>query len=184
MAHCDDIAPLLSAFNDGELTPHETGQVAEHLDGCEPCKAAVLDYLLIGHHLRTVTALASLEGFTERVMEGIATTRRPFWGHLLNQMEDLRDSWVAAVSLIGTAIALAALALALAEPHALQRVGHWFGGAPAPIVAENEQAEPPPPLAASRNVERDPYLAVGGKTLFRGYVERARHQDHRDLAGR
>lgn len=78
MAHCDDIAPLLSAFNDGELTAHETNSVAEHLDGCESCKASVLDYLLIGHHLRTATTLPSLDGFTERVMEGIAATRRPF----------------------------------------------------------------------------------------------------------
>jgi len=152
LAHCDDIAPLLSAFNDGELTPHETNSVAEHLDGCEPCKASVLDYLLIGHHLRTVTTLPCLDGFTERVMEGIAATRRPFWGRLLNRMDDLRESWVAAVSLMGTAIALAALALALAEPHALQRVAGWFGGTPAPVIVENEPAAPPSPIAVSETL--------------------------------
>ena len=135
MAHCDDIAPLLSAFNDGELTAQETNSVAEHLDGCESCKASINDYLLIGHHLRTATTLPSLDGFTERVMEGIAATRRPFGGRLLDRVDNLRQSWVAAVSLMGTAIAMAALALALAEPHALQRFAGQFGGTPRRLLS-------------------------------------------------
>jgi len=145
VAHCDDIAPLLSAFNDGELTPHETNQVAEHLDGCESCKATVLDYLLLGHHLRTAAAMPSLDGFTERVMKGIADTHRPFRGRLLNRFEDLRERWVAAVSLMGTAMAVAALALVLAEPHAIQRLVHAFSGAPEPepVVANNEPESQP-----------------------------------------
>ena len=65
MAHCDDIAPLLGAFNDGELSGHETDLVTQHLDGCETCKETLLDYLLLGHHLRTATAMPSLDGFTE-----------------------------------------------------------------------------------------------------------------------
>ncbi len=140
MAHCDDIAPLLSAFNDGELTAQETNRVAEHLDGCETCKAVVLDYLLLGHHLRTATDLPSLEGFTERVMKGIADTRRPFRGRLLNRIEDLRERWVAAVSLMGAAVAVAALALVLAEPHTIGRVA----GAMPSSVATSGEASPAP----------------------------------------
>ena len=130
----------------------------------------VLDYLLIGHHLRTATALSSLDGFTESVMQGIAATRRPFRGRLLNRVEDLRESWVAAVSLTGTAIAMATLALVLAEPHALQRFAGRFGGTPAPF-AENEQPEPPSPVAASETISETHHLAAGGNTSFGGFVE-------------
>jgi anti-sigma factor RsiW len=142
LAHCDDIAPLLSAFNDGELTAQETHQVAEHLDGCESCKAIVLDYLLLGHHLRTATALPSLDGFSERVMKGLAGTRRPLRGRLLNRIEDLRESWVAAVSLMVTAVAVAALVLVLAEAHTIGRVA----GAGPSAVATSQQLPPAPPL--------------------------------------
>lgn len=128
MAHCDDIAPLLSAFNDGELSPHESNQVAEHLNGCEVCKSTVLDYLLLGHHLRTATPLPDLGGFTERVMEGIAGTRRPLRDRLLNRLEAWRERWVAAVSVMGAAMAVAALAMVLAGPHSLPRVADVLSG--------------------------------------------------------
>jgi len=128
LAHCDDIAPLLSAFNDGELPAHETDLVTQHLDGCETCKETLIDYLLLGHHLRTATATSTLDGFTETVMRGIAGARRPFRGRLLNRLEDLRERWVAAVSLAGAAVAMATLALVLAEPHTRERISLWFGG--------------------------------------------------------
>lgn len=127
MSHCDDIASLLSALNDGELSAHETDRVTQHLDGCETCKETLLDYILLGHHLRTATAISSLDGFTETVMRGIAGARRPVRGRLLNRLEDLRERWVAAVSLAGAAVAIATLALVLAEPHAPQRLSHWLG---------------------------------------------------------
>jgi len=140
LAHCDDIAPLLSAFNDGELTAHETNQVAEHLNGCETCKAVVLDYLLLGHHLRTAIALPSLDGFTERVMKGIADTRRPLRGRLLNRIEDLRERWVAAVSLMGAATAVAALVLVLGEAHAHHPVTSLANGSSPTTVTSNNVA--------------------------------------------
>jgi anti-sigma factor RsiW len=142
VAHCDDIAPLLSAFNDGELTARETNQVAEHLDGCETCKAAVLDYLLLGHHVRNATALPSLDGFTERVMKGIADTRRPLRGRLLNRIENLRERWVAAVSLMGAAVAVSALVLVLAEAHAMHGLAGTPNGSSSPTVAIDDEASP------------------------------------------
>jgi anti-sigma factor RsiW len=144
LALCDDIAPLLSAFNDGELTAQETNQVAEHLDGCETCKAAVLDYLLLGHHVRTATALPSLDGFTERVMKGIASTRRPLRGRLLNRIENLRERWVAAVSLLGTAVAVATLILVLAEAHATHRVAGASTEPSTTTVMNDDESSPAP----------------------------------------
>jgi anti-sigma factor RsiW len=138
LAHCDDIAPLLSAFNDGELSAHETDLVTQHLDGCETCKETLIDYLLLGHHLRTATMMSSLDGFTEGVMRGIAGARRPFRGRLLNRLEDLRERWVAAVSLAGATVALATLALVLAEPHTWERISARFRATPASSdVAQN-----------------------------------------------
>ena len=138
MAHCDDIAPLLSAFNDDELSAHETDRVTQHLDGCETCKETLIDYLLLGHHLRTATAISSLDGFTENVMRGVGGARRPFRGRLLNRLEDLRERWVAAVSLAGAAVAVATLAMVLAEPHTWERISARLRGSPAPSeIAQN-----------------------------------------------
>ncbi len=145
MAHCDDIAPLLSAFNDGELSAHETDLVTQHLDGCETCKETLLDYVLLGHHLRTATAVSSLDGFTENVMRGIAGARRPFRGRLLNRLEDLRERWVAAVSLAGATVALATLALVLAEPHTWERISAPFRTKP----VSTDLAQNPDTLASS-----------------------------------
>jgi len=142
LAHCDDIAPLLSAFNDGELSGHETDLVTQHVDGCETCKETLLDYVLLGHHLRTATAVPSLDGFTENVMRGIAGARRPFRGRLLNRLEDLRERWVAAVSLAGATVALATLALVLAEPHTWERISALFRKTPVSTDLAQNPATP------------------------------------------
>jgi anti-sigma factor RsiW len=144
LPHCDDIAPLLGALHDGELSGPDADRVTQHLDGCERCKETLLDYLLLGHHLRTATAITSLDGFTESVMRGIADARRPFRGRLLNRLEDLRERWVAAVSLAGATVALATLALVLAEPHTWERISAHFRTAP----ALSETARNSQPLAS------------------------------------
>ena len=148
MAHCDDIAPLLSALNDGELAPHEAEQVSRHLDGCEACKETVLDYLMLGHHLRSAAAMPSLEGFSESVLKAIGGSRRPFRDRLHYHFEQLRDSWVAVVSLTGAALATAALALVLAEPQTLSRLSTMLGrspqlSGPSEIVKNSPGTSPP-----------------------------------------
>lgn len=157
MAHCDDIAPLLGALHDGELSGSEADRVTQHLDGCETCKETLLDYLLLGHHLRTATAITSLDGFTESVMRGIADARRPFRGRLLNRLEDLRERWVAAVSLAGATVALATLALVLTEPHTWEQISARFRTAPAPSeTAQNPETfarSSPAPLPAQSSTE-------------------------------
>ena len=82
----------------------------------------------------------SLNGFSDRVMQGIAVTPRPLRGRLLNRIEDLRERWVAAVSLMGAGVAVAALALVLAEPHTLQRMAGAHP-APGPSTAMNTAQE-------------------------------------------
>jgi len=142
LAHCDDIAPLLGAFNDGELAPHQAEQVTRHLDGCETCKETVLDYLMLGHHLRSAAGMPSLEGFSESVLKAIEGSRRPFRDRLRYHFAQLRESWVAAVSLTGAALATAALALVLAEPQTLSRLSAMLGRSPQPS-GPSEQASGP-----------------------------------------
>jgi anti-sigma factor RsiW len=148
LAQCDDIAPLLSAFNDGELAPQEAEQVTRHLDGCETCKETVLDYLMLGHHLRSAVEMPSLEGFSQSVLKAVEGSRRPFPDRLRYHLAQLRESWVAAVSLTGAALATAALALVLAEPQTLSRLSAMLGRSPQTSgpseIAKNSPGIPPP----------------------------------------
>ncbi len=154
MAHCNEIAPLLSAFNDGELSPVETNHVTVHLDNCETCRDKLLDFVLLGHHLRTAVAAPSLQGFSEAVMAGIAGSRRPLRERLLYWLEELRERWVAMVSLAGAAIATASLILALAEPQTLSRISAFVHGPANQVkLAQTAMVNPPPPPAASSNSE-------------------------------
>jgi anti-sigma factor RsiW len=151
LAHCDDIAPLLSAFNDGELAPHESEQVTRHLDRCETCKDTLLDYLMLGHHLRSAAAMPTLEGFSESVLKAIEGSRRPFRDRLRYRLAELREGWVAAVSLTGAALATAALVLVLAKPQSLSRLSAMVGRSPQPSgpseIVQNSPGSSPPPAS-------------------------------------
>jgi anti-sigma factor RsiW len=129
--HCDDIVPLLSAFNDGELSPLESDQVARHLDNCEGCKETLVDFMLLGHHLRSAVAMPPLDGFTDHVMAAIGGGRRPFFDRLRLSLEDLRERWLASLAMAAAATAIAALALVLSAR--LLRIS------PAPVLSPSEQ---------------------------------------------
>ena len=117
--NCSEITPLLSAYNDGELPALQTDQVTQHLDNCQSCKETLLDFVLLGHHLRGAVAMPSLDGFADGVMAAIGGSRRPLPARLLGWVDALRERWVAAVSLAGAAVAVASLVLVLVQPRAL-----------------------------------------------------------------
>ena len=68
MKECEEFAPLLSAFIDGELTEEERAEVLAHVSECEKCRR------LLGELTALHAALGELEdedvpaGFTEGVM--------------------------------------------------------------------------------------------------------------------
>ena len=68
MKECEEFAPLLSAFVDGELTEEERAEVLAHVSECEKCRR------LLGELTALHAALGELEdedvpaGFTEGVM--------------------------------------------------------------------------------------------------------------------
>jgi len=153
MAQCTDIGPLLSAFNDGELPPLETDQVSRHLDTCETCRETLIDFVLLGHHMRSAVAMPSMEGFLDGVMGGIGSSRRPLRQRLLYSLEDLRAHWVMALSLTGAAVAMASLLLVVAEPQTLTRISRLLGYSSPVEVALNPPLPPPAaaPLPAPSN---------------------------------
>ena len=71
MKNCEEFAPLLSAFVDGELTENERAEVLAHVSGCAACRAR-LDELFVLHD-----ALGALEepevpaDLTARVMAAV-----------------------------------------------------------------------------------------------------------------
>lgn len=71
MKKCEEFAPLLSAFVDGELTEEERAEVLAHVSECEKCRR------LLGELTALHAALGELEdedvpaGFTEGVMAAV-----------------------------------------------------------------------------------------------------------------
>ena len=71
MKKCEEFAPLLSAFVDGELTEEERAEVLAHVSECEKCRR------LLGELTALHAALGELEdedvpaGFTEDVMAAV-----------------------------------------------------------------------------------------------------------------
>ncbi len=140
MADCADIVPLLSAFKDSELSPLETDQVGLHLENCPTCRETLLDFVLIGHHLRTAMALPALDGFTEAVMGAVADSPRPLRERIRYGLEELRERWVAAAAVAGVAIATASLVLVLAEPQTMTRLSGVFHPPAQPTQLAQNQA--------------------------------------------
>ena len=71
MKECEEFAPLLSAFVDGELTEEERAEVLAHVSECEKCRR------LLGELTALHAALGELEdedvpaGFTGGVMAAV-----------------------------------------------------------------------------------------------------------------
>jgi negative regulator of sigma E activity len=168
VAHCNEIAPMLSAFSDGELSQLEADQVTQHVDKCVGCKEVLADFVLLGHHLRSAAAMPLPEDFASRVMECIAAERPGLRERLAYWIDGLRDRWVPVISLAGAAVAVASLVLVMLQPEALIRVSRLIHSpATGPQVAENQkpqnltaapvQSEPvlePEPVAESESSSR------------------------------
>lgn len=63
---------MLGAAGDGELEPRDLREVTHHLEQCSSCTGELSDYSKIGHELRAMTVMPSLEGFTKSVLDIIA----------------------------------------------------------------------------------------------------------------
>src|SRR5246127_4233374 len=75
MAQCDDIAPLLGTFEDGELPPHQMQEVARHLASCASCEETLAEYSKLGRLLRETASAPALDGFVMAVQARIDQLR-------------------------------------------------------------------------------------------------------------
>ena len=71
MKKCEEFAPLLSAYFDGELTEEENAAVRAHLGECEDCRARLDEYAQLSGAMLALGEEDVPEGFTARVMDAV-----------------------------------------------------------------------------------------------------------------
>ena len=71
MDYCNDFAPLLSAFVDGELGEKERALVLDHIKKCEGCRAYLSELMAMHAALEGLPELDAPEFFAEHVMARI-----------------------------------------------------------------------------------------------------------------
>ena len=71
MKKCEEFAPLLSAYFDGELTEEESAAVRAHLSECEDCRARLDEYAQLSGAMLALGEEDVPEGFTARVMDAV-----------------------------------------------------------------------------------------------------------------
>lgn len=71
MKNCEQIAPLLSAYVDGELTEEERAEVLAHLDACETCRARLEEWMAMHAAFDAWEEADVPEGFAAGVMDAV-----------------------------------------------------------------------------------------------------------------
>jgi anti-sigma factor RsiW len=123
MAQCDDVAPLLGAFEDGELPPHEMQEVARHLASCAGCEETLAGYSNIGQLLRDAAPAPALDGFALAVRARIEQLRPPLRVRLGRWFETQRERFGSGVAVALAMAAAAMLTVVITTPFARNMVG-------------------------------------------------------------
>ncbi len=130
MRKCEEFAPLLSAFVDGELTEEERAEVLAHVSECEECRR------LLGELTALHAALGELEdedvpeGFTEGVMAAVRAEKAA-----AKPQAKKRSAWRRWMPMAACA-AIVALAAAVTIPQMGQKKA---ADSAAPAAPENAQ---------------------------------------------
>jgi len=123
-ARCDDIVPMLGAFEDGELSGTEQQDVARHLAECSSCRTEMAATAALGEQLRAIAVEPDLAGFTAAVLERIAELTPPLHVRIRRYFESAREQLNASFALSAAALATAALTALLIAPYAARFVRH------------------------------------------------------------
>jgi len=123
MAECDEIAPLLGSFQDGELLPHLMKEVARHLAGCTSCEETLADYSSLGGLLRDTAPEPALDGFATAVQARIEQLRPPLRVRLGHWFETQRDRFGNGVAVTFAMAAAAILTVIITTPFARKMIG-------------------------------------------------------------
>jgi anti-sigma factor RsiW len=123
MARCNDIAPLLGTFEDGELPPHEMQEVARHLASCVSCEETLAGYSNVGRLLRDTAPAPMLDGFAMAVQARIELLRPPLWVRLSRWFETQREHFGNGMAVAFAMAAAAILTVVITTPFARNMVG-------------------------------------------------------------
>ena len=117
-AQCNEIAPMLGAYEDGELGGTEQREVARHLAECASCKTEMASTAALGAQLRATVIEPDLTGFAEAVLERIADLTPPLHVRIGRYFESVREQLSATFALGAAGLAVAALTAVLIAPYA------------------------------------------------------------------
>jgi anti-sigma factor RsiW len=123
MKDCEQITPLLGAFQDGELEPHEMQDVARHLATCKSCEEELADYSAIGLQLREAITIPPLTGFAAGVDRRIAALQPPLRQRIGSFFESLNQRWAAAFAMVSMAGAVAVITALVLTPYLRHNMG-------------------------------------------------------------
>jgi anti-sigma factor RsiW len=123
IAQCSEIAPLLGAFEDDELQPHEMQEVARHLAGCKACEETLAGYSTLGRLLRDAAPVPSLDGFAMAVQARIERLRPPLRVRLGRWFEIQRERFGSGVTMAFAMAAAAILTVVITSPFARNLIG-------------------------------------------------------------
>jgi len=141
-AECNEIAPMLGAYEDGELAGTEQREVARHLAECASCKTEMAATTVLGAQLRAAAIEPDLTGFAEAVLERIADLTPPLHVRISRYFQSVREQLSATFALGAAGLAVAALTAVLVAPYAARFIKQGsqtqVASAPAVEFVENE----------------------------------------------
>ena len=181
MKKCEEFAPLLSAFVDGELTEEERAEVLAHVSECEKCRR------LLGELTALHAALGELEdedvpaGFTEGVMAAVRAEKaamprmkKPSAWHRWMPMAACAAivALAAAVTIPRTAMKQEANDAAPAAPAAQEDQAMFSMAAPPSDPLPDTDAEVEYPEQRCETVQSSPYYdrQLGGAAADRAKI--------------
>src|ERR1700733_12354932 len=141
MSDCEKIAPLLGAFQDGELEPQEMRDVARHLASCKSCEVELADYNMLGQQLREVITIPPLTGFAAGVDARLKALRPPLRERIGAFFESLNQRWAAAFAIVSMAGAVTVITALLLTPYLRNSIG--TGPQVAPMAKADAPASAP-----------------------------------------
>ncbi len=118
MAQCSEIAPLLGAFEDSELEPHEMQEVARHLASCKACEETLAGYSTLGRLLRD-----ALAGVAMAVQARIEQLRPPLRVRLGRWFETERERFGTTAAMAFAMAAATILTVVITSPFARNLIG-------------------------------------------------------------
>ncbi len=120
---CNEIAPLLGAFQDGELLPQPMKEVARHLASCKDCEDALDGHSAIGQMLRDTSPEPNLDGLAMAVQARIARLRPPLWVRLGRWFETRRERFGSGAAVAFAMAVAAILTVVITTPLARNMIG-------------------------------------------------------------